>query len=226
MKINIKDKNEDNRHYDIEDIIRKIRYHLENYTNLSNEEYYKALSIYYDFVLEDKDYIDYINFKTGNKFDNIIKINTNVIDSYIDSEGHGRDFSWWTVKVRLCLKLATSKPLEDKYYKLKQIRKLITENQVYPLDYFYEKCDDELGLNKVQNDIDYLIKDEYGKLDIKSEYFDYFINNIRKEITPDKFLQIIGNYIIKLKLHLEGCYNRYNYDYDLCKGYKSLMARV
>ena len=114
MKINIKDKNEDNRHYDIEDIIRKIRYHLENYTNLSNEEYYKALSIYYDFVLEDKDYIDYINFKTGNKFDNIIKINTNVIDSYIDSEGHGRDFSWWTVKVRLCLKLALRQILTRK----------------------------------------------------------------------------------------------------------------
>lgn len=205
MKINIKTKNEDDRNYDIEDIVRKISYHLENYNNLSNEEYYKALSLYYDLVLEDKDYIDYINFKTGNKFDNIIKINTNVIDSYIESEGHGRDFSWWTVKVRLGLKLASSAPLEDKYYELGEIRKLIAENKIYPLCFFYEQCDDDLRENKVQNDIDYLIKGEYGKLEINSEYFDFIINNIRKELTQEEILKTIRKYIIDLKLHLE-CY--------------------
>ena len=218
MKISIKGRKQDSRNYDIEDIVRIINHYLENYTNLSNEEYYQALSLYYDFELEDKDYIDYINNKTGNKFDNITKINTNVIDSYIDSEGHGRDFSWWTVKVRLCLKLATSKPLEDKNYKLREIRKLISENKIYPLDCFYEKCDDELRLNKVQNDIDYLIKGEYGKLDINSECFDFIINNIRKELTTENILVTIRNYIVNLKLYLECNLNHYDYDDELTEG--------
>lgn len=86
MKINLKNKSEENRDCYIEDAVKIINHYLENYTNLSNVEYYKALSRYYDFELEDKDYLDYINYKTGNNFNNIIKINTNVIDSYIDSE--------------------------------------------------------------------------------------------------------------------------------------------
>ena len=205
MKINLKNKSEENRDCYIEDAVKIINHYLENYTNLSNVEYYKALSRYYDFELEDKDYLDYINYKTGNNFNNIIKINTNVIDSYIDSEGHGRDFSWWTVKVRLGLKLAVSTPLEDKNYKLREIRRLMAENKVYPVCYFYEKCDADLRENKVQNNIDYLIKGEFGKLDINSEYFDYFISNIRKELTQEGILNSIRKHIINLKLRLE-CY--------------------
>lgn len=107
--------------------------------------------------------------------------------------------------MRLGLKLAVSTPLEDKIYKLREIRRLMAENKVYPVCYFYEKCDADLRENKVQNNIDYLIKGEYGKLDINSEYFDYFISNIRKELTQEGILNSIRKHIINLKLRLE-CY--------------------
>lgn len=226
MKITIKREKQDNRNYDVEDIVKIINHYLENYTNLSNIEYYKALSLYYDFELEDKDYIDYINFKTENKFNNIIKVNTNIINSYIDSEGHGRDYSWWTVKVRMGLKLAVNTLLEDKNYKLREIRKLIEENKVYPLCYFYEQCDDDLRENKVQNDIDYLIKGEYGKLNINNEYFDYFINNIRNKLTTEEILTTIRSYILNLKLQLECNLNHYDYDYELAEGINNEISLV
>ena len=205
METIIKDKCLDNHSIDTKNITEKINNYLENHTNLTNQEYYDFLSFLYDFKLEDKDYIDYIKFKTGIKFDNIIKINTDVIDSYIEREGHGRDFSWWTVKVRLVLKVAVNTDLENKNYTVEEIKKLISQNKIYPIDYFYEECSDDLKENRIKNDIDYLIKNKEGKLDINCEYFDFIINNIRKEIEVDEIIKIIRSYIINLKMYLE-CY--------------------
>lgn len=191
--------------------IDKVRYFLENYDKLTNKDYYKMICNFYDIRLEDSDYIDYINYKTGNKFDRIIKLETDIINKDIESEGHGRDFSWWTVSYRLCLNVAVNCELEnsDKYFTMDEIKELIKDNKIYPINCFGEKCDDRLYANRVKNDIDYLIKFEYGRkngqLSINDEYFDYFIDKIISMIDVKEIFAGIRSFIISCRTNLE-CY--------------------
>lgn len=195
-------------------IIKDISLFLDEYRNISNNDFYRLLCIFYNISMDDKDYIDYINYKVNGNFDNIVKIETEVIDSYIDYEGHGRDFSWWTVKVRLCMKVAITGEIDNnKIYKIDEIKQLISDNKMYPVCYFYEKCDDRLCANRIKNDIDYLVKKEYGLLCVNDECFDYFMNNLRDRFEMEELFDEIRTYIVKEKMYLEYELRDY-YSYD------------
>lgn len=162
---------------------------------------------FYEIKLDDSDYINYINFKTGNEFNKVIKLETNVIDSYMHTEGHGKDFSWWMEKLRLCLSVAVNGQLEttNRYFTTDEIKELIKNNKIYPIYSFYEKCDDRLHENKVEDDIKYLVNEEYGKMDIDDEYVDYFMDDVMGEVNLSEIFMIIMKYIINQKISLE-CY--------------------
>jgi len=212
MKIIKKDKNFE--YNDISDVTNTLDSFLENYDNLTNEEYFKILSNFYEFELEDSDYLDYINFKTGSNFSNVVSLMTDVIDDYVVSEGHGRDFSWWTVKVRLGMTVASNEAfeIENREFNIDEIKQLISKNSIYPLCCFWEKCNDTLELNVNENDINYLTGNEYGKIDINSEYFDFFMNKIRNKMVLNEILNVIRKNIIGLKLDLICDYYPYYYD--------------
>lgn len=196
-------------------ILDKIRYFLDNINNLSNIEYYKMLYNFYDIKLENKDYLDYINYKTNNNFTEVITLTTDYIDSILVSEGHGRDFSYWTVKYRLYLKVAVPNKKEDhnKTYTLKETKKLISENKMYPLNYFYKECDDNIKVNiQEKNDIEYLVKEDNGMININDEYFDYIITKLKNSIQPIDILMDIRKVLVSYKLELD--YRLFNNHYD------------
>jgi len=225
MKINFKNEkietfdDEDINDYETEDddelevsndkILKQIKYFLDNYSKLTSREYYKMICNFYNIKLEDSDYIKYINYKTDNNFNRIIRIETDIIDAYRHVEGHGRDLSWWVVKNRLCLMIAVDSLLEieDKCFQFNEIKKLIQEEKIYPVDYFYEECDENLKINKIKNDLDYLIKYDpkrrKGDLLINDEYFDYFMKDIFDKVDINYILISIRKYIISIKLDLE-----------------------
>ena len=60
-------------------------------------------------------------------FKKIIRINTDVIHKDIESEGHGRDFSWWTVSYCLYLMVAVNCDIENnaKFFTIDEIKKLV-----------------------------------------------------------------------------------------------------
>ena len=136
----------------------------------------------------------------------MITLPTNYIDSYIESEGHGRDFSWWTFKLRLCIKVAILSQEEDynKIYTLKEVKNLISENKIYPVAHFYKNCDDNLKVNiQEKNDIEYLVKKDIGKININDEYFDYIIAKIKNNISITDILLDIRKALVSYKLDLD-----------------------
>ena len=198
--------------------IEKIKYVLNNYDRLSLKEFYKMICMFYDVKLEDSDYLNYINDSSDNKFDNVVNIETDVIHKHIESEGHGRDFSWWTVSYRLCLKTGVNCELEknDKYFTIDEVKKLIQDNKIFPIDYYYEKCDDRLYENRVDNDIKYLIEYKYGRkyeqlLD-SDIYFDYFKEDIFKLVNINEIFMIIRRFLINYKCRLECDIDEYYMD--------------
>lgn len=190
-----------------EKILKEISYFLEHCSNLTSRDYYKMICNFYDVRLENNDYIDYVKFKTGNQFDNIIKLETDVIDSYQHIEGFRKDLSWWTVKERLCLYVLVNDFEDtDKYFTIYEVKNLINENKVYPLCSFYQECDDRLYENRVKNDIEYIIKTvDFGKLNIDMEFFDYFVKDVVNEIDLNEIFMFIRKYLVSQKIYLE-CY--------------------
>ena len=191
--------------------IEKVKYFLENYDSLSKNDYYKMICNFYNVRLEYSDYIDYVNFKTNNNFNKVIKMYTDVINKDRMYEGHGRDFSWWTVSYRMYLVCLVNCELEnnDKYYTIDEIKELIKENKIYPLNYFYEKCDDRLYANGCKNDIDYLVKTKdrkkIGQLSVDDEYYEYFVDKVLDEVSIREMLLCMRDFIVSCRNYLE-CY--------------------
>ena len=196
----------------------KFKYFFENYDRLTKRDYYNMICNFYDIRLEDNDYIDYINYKNNSNYDRVVSIATDVINKDIQREGHGRDFSWWTVSYRMYLKVAVLGELEnsDKFYTINEIKELIKNGKIYPIDWYVLECDDRLYENRCKNDIDYLVKCEYGRKDgqisINDEYFDYFINKILGEIKIDDIFRNIRSFLVDSRNNLE-CSLIYYYDY-------------
>lgn len=62
-------------------------------------------------------------------------IKTNDVVDYIESEGHGRDFSWWTEWKNVAYEVLTNKDFqfEDKTYTKKEIEKFVKEKKMIVL---------------------------------------------------------------------------------------------
>ena len=200
--------------------IEKVNYVLNNFDKFSKKDFYKMMCMFYDIELEDIDYLNYINKKTGEEFKKIIRIDTDVIHKNIESEGHGRDFSWWTVSSRLYLMVAVNCNIENngKFFTIDEIKKLVQDNKIYPLDYYYEKCDDRLYENRVKNDIEYLIKYQVDRdnrqLLVDDEYFDFFIDDIIKFVDLNKIFISIRRFIVNYRCRLESYLEDYYFEDD------------
>ena len=171
---------------------------------------------FYIVTLEDDDYIEYINYKNNSDYDKVISIGTDVIFKDTQTEGHGRDFSFWTVSYRLYLKVAVLDELEqnDKFYTMDEIKMLIKEGKIYPIYSYCEECDYRLYENNVKNDIDYLVKYEYGRkskeqLSINDEYFEYFIDRILDNTLISDMFKSIRIFIIDVRSNLESYLDDY-----------------
>ena len=194
----------------------KVRIFLEYYDKLSKKELYNMICNFYIVTLEDDDYREYINYKNNSDYDKVISIGTDVIYKDTQYEGHGRDFSFWTVSYRLYLKVAVLDELEqnDKFYTMDEIKMLIKEGKIYPIYSYCEECDDRLYENNVKNDIDYLVKYEYGRkikeqLSINDEYFEYFIDRILDNTLISDMFKSIRNFIIDVRSNLESYLDDY-----------------
>jgi len=196
----------------------KVRIFLEDYDKLSKKELYNMICNFYMVILEEDDYIEYINYKNNSDYNKVISIGTDVICKDIQSEGHGRDFSWWTVSYRRYLNVAVLGELEnsDKFYTLEEIKKLIKDGKIYPIYSYYEECDDRLYENRVKNDIDYLVKYEYGRkkgqLSINDEYFDYFIDKILDNTVIIDMFKSVRNFLIDVRSNIERYLDDYYFD--------------
>lgn len=184
-----------------------IRTYIDKYDELDDKEKYSLLCHFFTFELEEKNFIELINFWHNRRYTKVVKIPTKMEGEYIESEGHGRDFSWWTVKTRTNLVCAVNDDfeLEKEKYPYSKLMELIENGTIYPI-YSYGKeigrySSDKEECKKISCFIEDEIKvykEEYGttySFEIKEENIPLMMQYINKKIKPDQIFRGIKEYL-------------------------------
>ena len=111
---------------------------------LSNKEESSSLVVselinyFYDIKLEPFDYVSYINNKYKTHFYATVSIPTQRVIRDMYSEGHGRDFSYWTQNYQRYIKAAAKEfiPCEDEY-SFEEIHQILYKNPYFHLSLNY-----------------------------------------------------------------------------------------
>jgi len=181
--------------------------------NMNTSNLYKLISYFYDIKVEAYDYLDYVNsisIKNKRYYYQITEIPTERVITDMQSEGHGRDFSWWTQNYQRMIKILSNRftPTKDEYA-FEEIEELIAEGKIYPLYPFGKKT--TKPQKKVKDNIKYLVDYAGKKLDKTDEYFDYMTYKAIAEIKIENLINEIRIFITRLKLD-STVVNYYNED--------------
>lgn len=208
-------------------LIALISIFLEQKNNITSKDLYNLIKYFYDIKIDINDYLDYLNQEEGYDFDKIVDIPTNIVIMNTESEGHGKDFSWWTQNYQIIIKAATNQfiPSKEEYTKEK-LEKLIKEKNIYPIYSFGKKTKNEVS--KEKNNIKYLIPYQSKKLESKDIYFDFMVNRICSRISNDNLLKEIRRFIINLKLNSIEDEDRYysENEYKILRIYDDLSNKL
>lgn len=187
--------------YQSEDILKLNKLILEYFNkknNMNTHNLYKLINYFYDIKIEETDYLDYVN-STDKLFSKIIEIPTEEVIQEMYSEGHGRDFSWWTENYQIIIKVLSNEFIPSKNeYTYDEIEKLIENGKIYPICRFCKKT--SKPQNRFQNNIKYLLPYLAKELDPNDEYFNYMINKALSKIKLDNLINEIRIFITRLKL--------------------------
>lgn len=188
-------------------LIEKI---INEYEKLDDITKYNLIRQFCDLFLKDEDIIELINLKFNKNFNKSVCIPTKMEYDYMVQEGHGRDFSWWTVKKRIMLNCAIDKNfiLENKNYSYDEIMNLINEKKIYPI-YYNSKEINKFSEDKeeckniscfIPNEIE-VEKDIFGSyelLSIKDENINLLMKQINRIITPAELFNGLKTYTLEL----------------------------
>lgn len=188
--------------YQDQDILQLSKLILEFFSKKGNMDtcnLHKLINYFYDIKIEDADYLDYVN-SHYKFFSKIIEIPTEYVSQYLYSEGHGRDFSWWTENYQRIIKASSNEftPSKDEYT-YNEIKKLIENGEIYPIYPFGRKT--SKSQNSCDDNIKYLVPYFSKELGPDNEYFDYIINQALSKIKLENLMDEIRIFIIRLKLN-------------------------
>lgn len=205
-------------------IAKLITIFLQDKENLDKENLHELIKYFYDCKIDVKDYLEYVKEKTG--FDKIITLPTDIVTQHMCSEGHGKDFSWWTENYQRMVQVATKDFVPEKeVYTITEIKELIANGQIYPL--YPTGIETNKRKNEYQDDINYLVPYLSKELEPTEEYFNFIFNKIISGIGNENLLSEIRKFIVKLKLNsVEDCDRDMDYDYKYLKNYAELSEKL
>lgn len=191
----------------IKEELNYIRDYIDKYEGLSDEEKYNLLCHFFTFRLEEKDFIKLINLWHNKNYSKMIDIPTKMEEEYIESEGHGRDFSWWTIKNRTHLVCAVNQDfeLEKGKYPYNRIMELIESGTIYPV-YSYGKEISRYSTDKeeykkiscfIDNEIE-VYKEDYEStysFEIKEENIPLMMQYINQRLKPTEIFKGVKEYL-------------------------------
>lgn len=173
---------------------------MNNKESMNTKDLYKLICHFYDMEIEIYDYLEYVNRKYERKFYKIIEIPIDKVTIDSGSEGHGRDFSWWTQNYQRMIKAFSNKftPLKEEYT-IEEVKELIKEGEIYPVYPFGRKT--KKKANNIKDDIKYLLSYQSKDLSCDDEYFDYIVYSLLEKIKIKNLLEKIRVFITTLKLN-------------------------
>ena len=132
---------------EIENIINAFNLLLiKDFKSITDEEYFNIVNQFYDITFYKSDLLKILSIIDKENYDKYQWLNTKVIFITLESEGHGRDFSWWHETRQLKLELITPEGLVidiNHNYASEEIQEIFNNNKVYLFNYSYK----ELGID-------------------------------------------------------------------------------
>ena len=132
---------------EIENIIKALNLLLsKDYKYLTDEEYYNVINQFYSITFFKNDILKILSTIDKVNYNKYQWLKTRVIFTTLDSEGHGRDFSWWHETRQLMLELITPEDLviDKKHdYSSEEIKEIFNNYKVYLFDF----SNKELGID-------------------------------------------------------------------------------
>lgn len=170
---------------EIENIIKAFNLLLsKDYKCITDEEYFNIVNQFYNISFFKTDILKILSIIDKVNYDKYQWLKTRVIFTTLDSEGHGRDFSWWHETRQLMLELITPEGLiiDKKHdYSSEEIKEIFNNYKVYLFNYSNKELgiDPELPFVK-ETSID--IKIPMIKLvDYDEDYFCFELDKIKCE---------------------------------------------
>ena len=128
---------------EIENIIKALNLLLsKDYKCITDEEYFNIINQFYDITFFKTDILKILSIIDKVNYDKYQWLKTRVIFTTLDSEGHGRYFSWWHETRQLMLELITPEGLviDKKHnYSSEEIKEIFNNYKVYLFDYSNKK---------------------------------------------------------------------------------------
>ena len=152
---------------------------------ITDEEYFNIINQFYDITFFKRDILNILSTIDKVNYDKYQWLKTRVIFTTLDSEGHGRDFSWWHETRQLMLELITPEGLDidEKHdYSSEEIKAIFNNYKVYLFDYSNKKLgiDPELPFVKEEStgiNVPMFKLDDYDEED----YFGFELGQIKYE---------------------------------------------
>ena len=172
--------------------------YLTNKENININNLHKLINYFYDIIVEDNDYLEYFNNANNKNFTKIIDIPTEEVIQDMHSEGHGRDFSWWTQNYQIYVSALSDKFVPTKEeYTFDEIKELISQGQICAL-YRYRK-ETKKCQNIIRDSFKCMVKYPKAKITEETEYYEYMVRKALLEITLENLINEIRVFIIRLK---------------------------
>lgn len=192
----------------------------EKYSNIDPNRLFNVIKRLYNITLDDNDYLEYVNYTTNKNYDKVVDVKTSYVFSDIQSEGHGRDFSWWTVKYRLLFKAVTTKDFNaKKVYSYEELKELVDTDKVVLVNRLTKEVSDTSRVKQDERflNLKHLAKNNYevnvNDIDPKNECFIYFMNQFRKNKNKTQLFRDVKSFAFYIKEDVEHLLNM------LCVGY-------
>ncbi len=173
---------------------------LKNKENTNKKDIFDLLCYFYDIKIDNTDYLEYVNSIREVEYTSTVEIPTNKVVIESGSEGHGRDFSWWTQNYQICIKAFSSDFVVTKdEYTIEEVLEFCKSGEIYPIHPFGRKT--KKKYNNISDNIDYLTKYVGKKLESNDIYFDFMVDKALTNIGVKTLIEEIRLFIIKLKLN-------------------------
>lgn len=196
---------------------------INNRRKISDKDFYSMLNEFaYIGDWDDYDCYNVLEMAYNTKFAGYDTINTTMHTTVLETEGHGRDFSWWDEEIGVDFKILYTKDFEvdyEHFYTIEEIKKLIAEKKILIVSEEERSLaweEDNYKKEKYQR-FDYA----YDEYNIKHEFFDetgkfykYTLKYIKKKLNSRQLKKLYSEHLDHVECEVYEATDGRNYGSD------------
>lgn len=185
-----------------------------DFSKLSDEEFYDLLCKIYNISLEEKDFLEIISKRNNDKYDRFVEIGTYMTFSSTNTEGKGKNFSWWEQLYQIRYIVAVAEGCwnidNDSIFSKEDIKNMIDDKSIViiakkdkPLNSKPNfKSEDVQNFPLMNLNFSNSLFGMYGSIH-KDENFSVVVSMLRKRFTKRRILKDMRDYVEELQCQID-----------------------